>query len=300
MPHLHHNFDTDEVKQLLEKELPQIQVRTISLLDNGWDNVAFDINGEYIFRFPKSGGAYFDIELSVLKALRGKTAIAIPDVQFLGKSVKYMGYKKLLGCDLTPEFYRDMTNQQRQKLSHDYAQFAWEVHNAISIDRAKDLGIKKEDYDKHLPIINEVLSSEKIPNPDILAFAKDTVREYAETANSNVITSFIYGDLHTENIAFNPDTKQLNGVFDFGDTCIGDIHFEFAPIYKFNTELLENTVHAYEALANIKLSLRKIVLRGRMNELGDLAEYIEQPTSEIYLKAMTRMELWAKEKDVYK
>jgi Phosphotransferase enzyme family len=106
--------------------------------------------------------------------------------------------------------------------------------------------------------------------------------------------------LHTENIAFDPIEKQLDGIFDFGDACIVDIHFEFAPIYKFSTELLENIVHKYETLAKVKLSLRKIVLRDRMNELGDLVEYIDRPDSEIYQKAIRRMRQWIKEKDIYK
>ena len=299
MPYLPIKFTTEEVKDLLQKELPQIKIQSIILLDSGWDNAVFDINGEYIFRFPKGEEAHFDIELELLNALRGKTTMPIPVIEFISKDGQYMGYKKLQGGDLTPELYKSMTPEQKNKLAADYAQFVFEIHNALPVEQAKALGVREHNPLFYLPIIEPILSSDKIPNADILAFAKDTVKEYTETVNNNVITSFIYGDLHTENIAFDPVNKKLNGVFDFGDSCIADIHFEFAPMYKFSTELLENTLHKYEVLANIKLSLRKIVLRGRMNELGDLAEYIDQPKSEIYQKAMVRMENWIKEKNIY-
>jgi hypothetical protein len=89
-----------------------------------------------------------------------------------------MGYKKLQGGDLTPELYNSMTPEQKDKLAADYALFAFEIHNALPVEQANELGIKKEEYDKNLPDIEAMLSAQKIPNPDILAFAKDTVKEY--------------------------------------------------------------------------------------------------------------------------
>jgi hypothetical protein len=300
MKYLPENFKVKDVKNILQKEWTELKIDTVTLLDNGWDNAAFDVNGEYIFRFPKDSGTHFDMELKLLNTLRGKITMPIPSVEFLGKEIKYMGYKKLQGGDLTMEIYNSMTSEQRDKLATDYAKFAFEIHNALPVDQARTMGVHEVDPMIYIPIISSSLTPEKIPNGEILAFAKNTVKEYVATINDNVIPSFIYGDLHTENIAFDPVTKQLNGIFDFGDACIGDIHFEFAPIYKFSTELLESTVRKYEVLANIKLSLRKIVLSGRMNELGDLAQFIDKPESEIYTKAMTRMSKWIDEKDIYK
>lgn len=299
MLYLSNKFSNEKIKEIIEKEA-DIKVHSITLLDNGWDNVAFDINNEYIFRFPKGHGTNFDVELKLLQILKGKTTIPIPNPEFIGGDVAYMGYKKLLGRDLTPELYGVMTDEQKDKLAADYAQFAFEIHNALSLEQAKKLGVKIEDSFKHVPTIEAILTQEKFSNFNILTFAKETLDEYTKTVDEKELLSFIYGDLHTENIAFDPVTKQLNGIFDFGDACIADIHFEFAPIYKFSTELLESTVAKYETLTNMKLSLRKIVLRGRMNELGDLTEFIDQPDSEIYLKAMRRMSQWIKEKDIYK
>jgi hypothetical protein len=71
-------FTTEEVKDLLQKELPQLNIQNITLLDNGWENAVFDVNGEYIFRFPKTQETQFDIELKLLNILRGKTTIPIP------------------------------------------------------------------------------------------------------------------------------------------------------------------------------------------------------------------------------
>ena len=101
-------------------------------------------------------------------------------------------------------------------------------------------------------------------------------------------------------MAFDVATKKLNGVFDFGDVIIGDINMDFYGLYKFDPYFMKDVAEKYQELTNRKLNLRRMVIYGRINELSDLAELIDQPESIVYKNAMMRIEKWSKEMDLFR
>jgi hypothetical protein len=48
------NIDIKEVKRIIEKDYPLININEIKTINNGRDNIVFEINNTYIFRFPKN------------------------------------------------------------------------------------------------------------------------------------------------------------------------------------------------------------------------------------------------------
>jgi hypothetical protein len=44
---------TERYRIIIEACFPKLQVRSIAPASEGWDSVAFEVNGDYIFRFPK-------------------------------------------------------------------------------------------------------------------------------------------------------------------------------------------------------------------------------------------------------
>src|SRR5205823_2595082 len=78
----------------------------------------------------------------------------------------------------------------------------------------------------------------RIGNPGILAFAEATVAE--TTALDHQLPSFLYDDLHTENFLIHEKGKRLQGVIDFGDCRWGDVHFEFAALYRYDNRDMES------------------------------------------------------------
>ncbi len=72
MSHVHKTFSAETLKAAVVNDFPELYIQSFSLINNGWDNVAVLVNGEYIFRFPKDEEVDFDRELRVLSFLRGK------------------------------------------------------------------------------------------------------------------------------------------------------------------------------------------------------------------------------------
>jgi hypothetical protein len=109
----------------------------------------------------------------------------------------------------------------------------------------------------------------------------------------------LYNDLHNENIAFDYKLKKINWIFDFSDILIWDINMDFLSFYYFDTEFMEQIVYKYQELSWIKLNLRHIVIFARIEEISDLAEFIDKKDSEIYKEAILKINKWLKEIDIF-
>lgn len=293
------HFDLDTIQNAIVSDFPDLKIEKITLIDNGWDNVVVEINNDLIFRFPKDDEVNFDVEVKTLDILKDKTSLQIPKIKFLGKSFTYMGYPKIQGGNLTPEIFDSLNSEQKEKLTFDLANFLGEIHSVISQDEAEKIGLENENLPSYSRSIKSVLPN-KINNKSVLDFMEATIEEYEGMIQQKVELVFLYNDLHTENMAFDATAKKLNGVFDFGDIMIGDVNKDFYPLYKFNPYFMKAVAEKYQELTSRKLNLRRMVIYGRINELSDLAELIDQPESTVYKNAIMRIEKWNKELDLFK
>ncbi|MBI2639511.1 MAG: aminoglycoside phosphotransferase family protein [Candidatus Sungbacteria bacterium] len=300
-------FDLDIIKAAIASDFPELKIKKITLIDNGWDNVVVEINDNMIFRFPKDNKftfyknekTSFDTEVEILGILKNKISLQIPQIEFLGKSFTYMGYPKIHGGNLTTEIFDSLNSEQKEKLTFDLANFLREIHASISPDEARKIGVVNEDLPSYSRSIKSVLPN-KINNKSVLNFVEATVEEYESLIQEKVELVFLYNDLHTENMAFDATAKKLNGVFDFGDIMVGDVNMDFYPLYKFDPYFMKAVAGKYQKLTGRKLNLRRMVIYGRINELSDLAELIDQPESAVYKNAIIRIEKWNLEMDLFK
>ena len=300
-------FDSKTIKNTILNDFPDFKIKTIKLIENGWDNVVAEINGQYIFRFLKDPGDSnyrgigkdFNREIELLDYLQDKISVVIPKVEFIGKTLNYTGYKKISGMDLTKKVFYLLNKQKKEKLIFDLANFLREVHSSLSINQARKMGFEDEDPKSYSNMIKRILLK-KIISPDISDFVKETLKEYEIMVQKKAKLVFLYNDLHTENMAFDYKTKKLNGIFDFSDAMIGDINLDFSPLYKFDPYFMKAVVEKYQDLTGRKLNLRHMIIYERINELCDLAEFINKPSSKVYKQVMMRIKKWKKEINIFK
>ncbi len=291
-------FDLENIQRVIAKDFPNLAMTTIRIIENGWDNVVAEVNGNLIFRFPKDAEADVDLEVKILNFLKDKITLRIPNVEFIGKSFTYMGYRKIPGSDLTREVFEPLSSVEKDNLIFDLANFLREIHSALTPDKARAMGVNNEDLLQYPRLIESVLP-QTLHDPSILHFIAATLKEYRVMIQDKVDIVFLYNDLHTDNMAFDPVGKKLNGVFDFGDIEVGDINKEFHPLYKFDPGFMKSVALKYQELTGRMLNLRRVVIHARINELSDLAELIHQPTSLVYNNAIQRIGQWSKEMDIY-
>lgn len=301
------NIDTKTIQSIIVLDFPDLKIDSIQVTNNGWDNMVVEVNDHLIFRFPKNNEfafykdakTSFDIEVRILDILKDKISLQIPKIEFLGKAYTYMGYRKIPGGDLTYEIFDSLNTEQKERVISDVATFLHEIHNAISSDKARIIGVADVDVSPYSSARKAELLN-KIKNELVVNFIEETVQEYDSMMKEEVESVFLYNDLHTENMAFDATAKKLNGVFDFSDIMVGDVNLDFQSLYKFNPSVMKAVAEKYQELADRKLNLRRMVLYGRVNELSDLAEFIDKPESTIYKNAMMRIQQWNSEMDLFK
>jgi aminoglycoside phosphotransferase (APT) family kinase protein len=293
-------FDTKTIQNVIISDFPDFKIEKIILINNSWDNLVAEINDRYIFRFPKDDGIgkNFKREIKILDLLKNKITLAIPEVKFFGKVFVYMGYEKIPGGDLTPEIFTTLNLAEKQKLIFDLANFLKEIHEVFSFEKARELGVEDEALPTYSTMAKKFLP--KIKNSMVLDFIQKTCDEYDVMTKEQPELVFLFNDLHTENMAFDYDNKKLNGIFDFSDLAIGDVNLDFHPFCKFDPYFMKAVAEKYQELTGRRLSLRRMVIYSRINELCDLAEFIDRPESRVYKNAMERIDKWLLKMDLFK
>ena len=89
---------------LIDAQFAQLAPAGVELLGIGWDNTAFLVNGEYVFRFPRRqiAVALLETETRLLPFVAPRLPLAAPLPEFVGEPEQryprpFAGYRKLAG-----------------------------------------------------------------------------------------------------------------------------------------------------------------------------------------------------------
>ena len=116
---------TDELalyREAIENGFPGLVVDSIGLAGEGMDNLALDINSEYVFRFPKleEAAAKIELEAVLLPVLQQSLDVRIPSPEFggtdPGTGLTFSGYRRIEGVPLEPEVLLDLAHPSPDRL----------------------------------------------------------------------------------------------------------------------------------------------------------------------------------------
>jgi len=286
------NLSLARIRQVIQNDFPEIKIKSARLITNGWDNIVVEINGEYIFRFPKKKDeCRTDVEIKLLTYLKEKISLPIPHIEFFGKKYTYFGYKKIQGIPLTKRIIDSLKKEEREKLIFDIANFLFEFHNFFSLRKARQLGLKNEDHFSYYTIISNKLFK-KLGSDKITEFIKQALEDYKSIKIKSGEIVSLYNDLHEDNMAFDLKKKQLNGIFDFGDVMTGDLNREFCYLFRLDPILMQEIISKYQKISGRKIDAERVKIYAKINEMSDLSFYVDKPNSKIYRKALKNIREW--------
>lgn len=222
--------DAESYKSILQKCFPQLCINTFEPILDGWSSFVLEINGEYIFRFPRwpEIDAQYEKEILLLPELARVLPVSIPRFEFIwpGGPVydrPIVGYRKiegvpLLECGLDADRSKDMARQIGGALS---------CLHGFSVERAMQLGVpgglsewrqRYEDlygqvHEQVLPLLDEK------GRDRVSKLLQDFLASEAHFSFEPVL---IHADLSEEHILCDPVRGNLVGIIDWGDACIGD------------------------------------------------------------------------------
>jgi len=285
---------TEEMVQaILTAQFPELRCAEVQLLDEGWDNSVFLVNGRHVFRFPRRQVAIELIEMEnrVLPWLSGQLPLSIPYPRFIGKPTTeypfpYSGYCKING---TAPHKINLNDKKRAKSTVSLAEFLRVLHS-IPTDLATERGIQasdnigRMDLGKRIPIftakVEEAYNIGLIQNPHALLSGINKL----PTTESNGQQSRVvcHGDLNFRNFLIDNE-GTVTGIIDWGDAHIGhpsidlSLAFSYLPsnarskFFNVYGEVHPETL----LLAHFRALYVNVVILTYAHDIGDTRQVLE-------------------------
>ena len=236
----------DSAKAIIASAFPQFRGLRVRLLDEGWDFRVFEVDGTWVFRFPKhdKGVTKLRMELQLLSTLGEWVSLPVPTYEHIGESSKgssrpFAGYRKIPGIPGDLSEMVDLPTIARQLGS-----FLGKLH-AFPVDRATKAGVREETSTATHRRDKSIEESDRITDLPVDA---DRLRHYLERNAPpplDGVPKLVHNDLWAEHILIDPRSGEVSGIIDWGDAVIGDPAVDFAGLYTWRETLLEAVLEHY-------------------------------------------------------
>jgi aminoglycoside 2''-phosphotransferase len=218
---------------------PEVRVRNVTQLQEGWANFVIEVNYELIFRFPKRSEVEDNLrkEIRLLPKLAEHLKFRVPRFDFVWEGGDeydgwFVGYMKIRGVPIGRWCTR---KPHTAKMVGQLASMLTEIH---SFPAKRFAGLRLEDFgpmkrrDKFEDLYAQVM--EKVL-PVLNAKERRKVidffeRQLAVQENFRFDSTFTHDDLSGPHILCDKTKDMITGVIDWEDGCIGDPAGDFYGI----------------------------------------------------------------------
>jgi len=272
-----------DMKEIIESEF-SVMVHDIFVLGQGLDSIAYLVNHEYIFKQSKHHEARLNLkkEIQVLNYLKGKVTLQIPDIEYYSEEYGICGYREIRGEKLTPTIYKNMSDDEKDKLVQDIALFLREMHS-LPLPDIDELELNvMNDYKSDYKILREIIYN-KIPDRSKKYIDDLYKRILSDERISKYVKAVCHNDLSCNHIIIH--NNKVIGIIDFGDAAITDRDKDFIYLLEesseeigreFGLKVLEYYNHPNKDIAILKADLNdeyypiEQILGGQVKELENM------------------------------
>lgn len=226
---------------------PEFRGACVEPLGEGWDFQVFEVNGTWLFRFPKreASVAKLNRECKLLSGLGEWVSLPVPNYEYFCESPEsssgpFAGYRKLPGMAGDTSKLVD-----RHGVAQQLGVFLAGLHT-YPVDKAREAGVQEE---RDQVVYWRDRSREQLRKLAGLNVNQDLLRSYLENDTPESFegaASLVHNDLWAEHILVDSRSGMVSGIIDWGDTVIGDPAIDFACLYTWYGESwLENVLVHY-------------------------------------------------------
>ena len=214
---------------LIESQCPALAPVTLSLMGAGWDNTAYLVNGEWVFRFPRRTIAVplLEAEGRVLPNLAPRVPFPIPRPEWFGRPADgypwpFLGYRRLAGRVASDV---GLDEPARAALARPLARFLRALHDVPRADAdawgAPPDAFGRLDGDRLermvRPALAELVARSTI---DDAAPWLDIVEAGLAALPLDGPLALVHGDFYSRHVLVD-EAGAMAGVIDFGDLHVG-------------------------------------------------------------------------------
>jgi len=232
-----------DVARLIESHFPELSPLTLRVLGEDWDNVAWLVNEEFVFRLPRRqmGADCLAGEITVLPHLVGRLPIPFPELLFIGEPSDrfpwpYAGYRLLEG---TPLDELQIDSAARQPLARALGEVLRILHS-IPLDEVRGWGTQG-DLLERMNVPKRIEGSRKLLAEAESQGALDDARRWESIlADADRLQPqdrrqcLVHGDLYAKHLLVEPDEQghlSLSGIIDWGDVHLGEPSGDLAAAF---------------------------------------------------------------------
>ncbi len=229
-------------RRLIAAQFPELDVRSLRLLAEGWDNSVWAVEERWIFRFPRRAVAVAGVqrEIEVLPRLAPLLPLPIPVPVFVGRPADgypwpFFGAALLAGREAADA---DLGDEDRNRAAPILGRFLRALHdphvpNAIGAARTLPADpARRGDMERRVP-----WTIERLDEVDRLGLWRSppAMRDLLEAARGLPPPSPLvvaHGDLHFRHLIVD-EAPDLVGIIDWGDVCRADPSIDLPLIWSF-------------------------------------------------------------------
>jgi aminoglycoside phosphotransferase (APT) family kinase protein len=265
------------VTSLVASQFPELSGARVTGWDEGADNEAVEINGEWVFRFPKRAEceSHLRSELALLPHLAPRLPVPVPQYRFVGTPgplfpYLFAGYRKLRG---TPAIQLGLGPGDALALAPALGAVLSAVHS-LPADEACCIGVRRAEDDPQSRVL-EALEELRAVRGELRPESYEGCRLYLEQSAAagqgyQGPPRLLHADFSAEHILLSPDGRRVEGVIDWTDAEVGDPAFDFGYLWVWHGERLVDEILRHYAL-DVDPGLRDRVQRdGVCQAIADL------------------------------
>jgi aminoglycoside phosphotransferase (APT) family kinase protein len=233
--------DRERARRLIAGQFPSVELTSVRLLGEGWDNTVWVVDESWVFRFPRRAAAIPGVEreIAVLPRLAPLLPLPIPLPLFIGRPAEdypwpFFGAALLAGREPADA---GLTDGARTRLARPLALFLRTLHGrhvAAGLDAhalpADPMG--RADMARRVPwTLQRLAEVERLrlwrPPGSI-----GTLLEAARALPAAEPSAVVHGDLHVRHLLVDA-AGALTGVIDWGDLCRADPSIDLMLLWSF-------------------------------------------------------------------
>ena len=233
--------DEELVRRLIRGQFPELDLRSLRLVAEGWDNAVWLVDERWAFRFPRRAIAIPGVEreVAVVPRLSPLLPLPVPTPVFVGRPAE--GYPwPLFGAEFIPGHELAdvrLDDAARTCLARPLATFLRTLHGAEVAAAFEDDELPidpngRADMERRVPWTVERLAEiERLglwQPPRSVRRTLEAARGLPEPEQFTVA----HGDLHFRHILVDGDGAP-SGVIDWGDVCRSDPAIDLVLVWSF-------------------------------------------------------------------
>ncbi|MBO3808497.1 aminoglycoside phosphotransferase family protein [Candidatus Bathyarchaeota archaeon] len=201
-----------------------------------------------VFRTPKRSdrlhGELYD-EIRLLKYLKNRVDIGIPDYTYVLKDGTAAGYRLLRGQELKPSRFKRLARPEKEMIAEQIASFLTVLHT-MPKSVIKKCHLRTENHvDHYIKLVHDTrrLVFPRLSNPEVKIIEQYFVQLKAALSHRhrNVL---VHNDLTWEHILWDRK-KQKVSIIDFSDRALGDPAVDFAGLHEYGLDFVKRVLSLY-------------------------------------------------------